>query len=404
MFYIVEKIDTNGKKIKEVVKSSNIEEVLKKIENENAIPLNIFELPAFLSFFELLFSRKKIKKEDIIEILENLHLIIKSGMPIQAGLEDMAKESSNKDLKDMLIDISTSIKEGNSLSNSIRKYEKYFSPTIINLVKIGEATGELQSTLKKGADFLSRIENIKKKAKQAMIYPSFAFFAIFSAMLVWILYVLPKIIDAFKEMDVELPWITKAVISFSNFMQEYFFWILLFFIIAISGFIIFLKKNYKFRYKMSQLLLKTPVVSKFIIFFNIAFFSEYLRLSVVSGLPIFDALKTLQENIKNEVFKKHIENAIEKIAKGSRISDALKESNLYTPFTIRMIAMGEDSGALEEQLQHISDYYYEKVDYMAQNVAKFIEPIVIIVLGIFMAVIMLALFGPVYDLVSKVTT
>jgi len=403
MIYIVEKIDSSGKKIKEIVYAENIEDIFKKIEYEHSIPINIFQLPSYLSFFAKFFLKKRIKKEEIIEVLENLHLVIKSGMPIQSGMEDIAKETQNKDLKEILNKISMEVKEGSSLSLAVSKYEKIFTPTIVNLIKIGEATGELQDTLKKGSEFLKRIENIKKKAKQALIYPSFAFLAIFGAMLVWILYVLPKIIETFKEMNIELPWITKAVISFSNFMQEYILLVAAIIFLMIFIFKLLLSKSYKFRYKFSQFLLKVPILSKFIQYFNIAFFSEYLRLSVASGLPIFDALKTLQENIKNEVFKKHIKDAIDKIAKGSRISDALKESNLYTPFTIRMIAMGEESGELESQLKYISDFYYEKVDFMAQNVAKFIEPIVIIVLGLFMAVIMLALFGPVYDLVSKVS-
>lgn len=402
MFFYIEKIESDGKKISTFKSFEDIGEVLEKLEAEGSTPLKIIRLPKIFSSIAEIFLKKRVKKEEIIEILENLHLIIKSGMPLQTGLEDMAKETENRDLKEILIDISLDLKNGHSLSHAVKKYENHFSPTIVNLIKIGEKTGELESTLKKGADFLSRIENIRKKAKQAMIYPSFAFFAIFGAMLVWILYVLPKIIETFKEMNIELPWITKAVISFSNYMQEYILFIFVFFVILFVLLKVIIKNSYKIRYKFSQLLLKIPILSKFIIYFNIAFFSEYLRLSVVSGLPIFDALKTLQENIRNEVFKKHIKEAIEKIARGSRISDALKGSKLYTPFTIRMIAVGEESGELEEQLKYISDFYYEKVDYMAQNVAKFIEPIVIIVLGLFMAMIMLALFGPVYDLVSKV--
>jgi type II secretory pathway component PulF len=127
-----------------------------------------------------------------------------------------------------------------------------------------------------------------------------------------------------------------------------------------------------------------------------------MKLTISSGLPLLDGLNTLKENTNNEVYKQAIEEIIKDIESGKRISDAIKDVNLYPLFAVRMISMGEDSGELENQLTIISDFYYSKIDYLAQNLSKMIEPIMIFILGAFMAIIMLALFGPIYTLIGNI--
>ncbi|WP_200762737.1 type II secretion system F family protein [Nitrosophilus alvini] len=402
MIYLISKIDSLGKKSVVFEAAENIEKAIRKIEREGAVAVDIKELPSFLSPIEYFLNKKRVKTEEIIEILENLHLVIKSGMPIQDGLKDMAKEAENPDLKEILQEISYSVEEGKSLSHALEKYEKYFSHIIISLVRIGEQTGELEDTLKKGAEFLKRIDTLKKKAKQAMIYPSFALTAITAALLVWLMYVLPKIITVFEEMKIELPPITKAIMWVSDFLNNNFLYIAFAVLVTVLIVKSAIKKFPKIRRAFDAALLKIPVISQFIRYFNIAFFSEYIRLAIISGLPIFDALQSMQKNIKNSIFKEKIEEAIEKIKSGQSISNAFSQTDIYPPFTVRMIAVGEETGALDEQLKYISGYYYAKVDYMAENVSKFIEPVVIIFVGAFMAIIMLGLMGPVYDLISQV--
>jgi type II secretory pathway component PulF len=317
------------------------------------------------------------------------------------GLEDLIEESKNPSLKKILRYIYIQLENGKSLSQAMEKYKKLFTPIIISLIKIGEQTGNLETTLKKGAEFLRNIEGIKKKVKQAMIYPSFAFVAITIAMLVWLLYVTPKLIKLFKTMNVKLPAITVFVINLSNFLQRNILWMFVVFVILIVLFAIGLKKR-EVKYYIDKLLLKIPLFKRFIVYFNTAFFAEYMKLTLTSGLPLIEGLKTLQQNTANEVYKRGIQTIIEKIEKGESISQAVKEVNLYPLFTVRMISIGESSGSLDNQLKIISDFYYGKINYMAQNISKMVEPIMIFVLGGFMALIMLALFGPVYLLIGKI--
>jgi type II secretory pathway component PulF len=401
MIFLIKKIDKNGKTQIYLDSFRNIADAIEFIEAEGALPVTVQPVPKFISLFLAPFFKPKIKKEEIIEILDNFHLIIKSGIPIQSAIDDFIKESKNPYIKKMLRDISLSLQKGASLSNAVEKYKKFFSNIIVSLIKIGEKTGNLEITLKKGSEFLKKIEDIRKKVKQAMIYPSFAFTAIIVAMLVWLLYVLPKIVNLFKEMDVELPDITVFVMNFSNFLQKYFFY-LGFITVSIVLLLVFSLRYKKIKYFFDKMLLHIPIISKFIVYFNTAFFTEYMKLTISSGLPLLDGLNTLKENTNNEVYKQAIEEIIKDIESGKRISDAIKDVNLYPLFAVRMISMGEDSGELENQLTIISDFYYSKIDYLAQNLSKMIEPIMIFILGAFMAIIMLALFGPIYTLIGNI--
>ena len=159
-------------------------------------------------------------------------------------------------------------------------------------------------------------------------------------------------------------------------------------------------RSKKVRWYTDHFILKIPIIKHVISGFNIAFISEYLRLALVSGVPLLGALETLKNNISNEIFKEALVNASTEVTKGNQLSSALSKSKLFTPFTIRMMSVGESSGALEAQLGHIADYYNKKVDYYAENIGKFIEPLVLMIVGGFMALIMVGLMGPMYDLIS----
>ena len=400
LFGVYTLTDTGNKSF-QLIEAEDSYELIIKLQRENLTPLNILELPKFVNIFNDLVSQK-VTTDEIIEVLNNLHLITNSGLPLHSGLTDIATDTENRTLKKMLSNIASSIAEGTSLSSSCEVYKRYFTDTIINLMKIGEETGQLPETLKRGAEFLKRTDELKKKAKQALIYPAFAFGTISIAMLIWIIFVLPQIAQIFQDMDIELPAITVAIIKVSNFIKAYWYLIILFFILFIVAFRFSYRKYQKFRLFVAKRLMDIPFLAKMIQSFNIAFISEYLALSISSGLPLFEAVRTMQENITNELYKAEMKHALEYLLQGYQLSYSFKQTGLFPSFPLRMIAIGEEAGSLDQQLKIISKYYYEKVDYYSQNIAKIIEPLVIILVGGFMALLMIGLMGPIYDLISQV--
>ena len=400
MHFFVKFITKDGKTGFDFIESQSYDTLLKKLAQEKRVPLNITPLPAVISKF-IPQSSKKVSPDEVVELMESLHLVIKSGLPLHEGLQDLAKETDNKRFEDMLLSIDDSINNGQSLSSAFEKYKNAVGPMILNLIKIGEETGQLETTLKRAADFLKRTIALKKKAKGALIYPSFAFVAVLGAMLVWMIYVLPQMLSLFKSMDLKLPPLTLGIISVSNFLSAYWVYMIVGLVATIILFKIAHKKYQKVRFFTDKMILKIPIIKQIISGFNIAFIAEYLRLALISGVPIFNALQSLTNNLKNEIFKEALKSSTMEVSKGSQISTAFSKTGIFTPFTIRMIGVGESSGNLDSQLDLISQHYYERVNYFAENIGKVIEPVVLIFVGGFMALVIAGLMGPMYDLISK---
>jgi type II secretory pathway component PulF len=401
MHFFVKSITKNGKTGFEFIESQNYTILLKRLQQEKATPINIWTLPSFISKI-VPTGEGKVSPDEVVELMESLHLVIKSGLPLYEGLQELAKESDNKRFRNMMLYIADAINNGKSLSAAFEAYKSVIGTIILNLIKIGEETGQLESTLKRAAEFLKRTIALKKKAKGALIYPTFAFVAVLGAMLVWMIYVLPQMLELFKSMDIKLPPLTLGIIAVSNFLSAYWVYMLASVIVFIITFKILHKKYQRVRFYTDKMILKIPVIKQIISGFNIAFISEYLRLALVSGVPIFNALQSLTDNLKNEVFKEALALSTTEVSKGSQISAAFSKTGIFTPFTVRMIGVGESSGSLDSQLDLISEHYYERVNYFAENIGKVIEPVVLIFVGGFMALVIAGLLGPMYDLISQI--
>ncbi|MBD3809606.1 MAG: type II secretion system F family protein [Sulfuricurvum sp.] len=351
MLFLVEYLDSERQRSYGFYEEESMSDLLKNLTRHRIIPLSVRQIPDFLTPL-LSSSRIKISPEEVIELIESLHLVIKSGLPLHSGLLDIAEDTNNPRFKKMLVAVAEDIRIGKSLSSAFKPYEKSLGAMIVNLIHIGEETGQLQATLERGAAFLKRTYALKKKAKQALIYPSFAFATVTAAMLVWMLYVLPQMTELFKMMEVELPPLTLFIIAMSEFLTNYIGYLAIGFILIIVGF--------KFSHMKYQ-------------------------------------------NIKNEVFQKGLKEASDDVSRGLQLSASFKRTELFSPFMLRMMSVGEESGALDTQLNLIAEHYHEKVNYYAENIGKVIEPLVLIFVGGFMALIMAGLMGPIYDLISEIS-
>ncbi|MDD5716542.1 MAG: type II secretion system F family protein [Sulfuricurvum sp.] len=402
MLFLVENLNSERQRSYTLYEEENMSALLARLSRQRVIALSIRPMPSFLSPF-LPEQRIKITSEEVIELIESLHLIIKSGLPLHHGLLDLSEDSNSPKFKKMLIDVAEEIRRGKSLSNAFEPYKKSLSNMILNLIRIGEETGQLETTLGRGAQFLRRTFQLKKKVKQALIYPSFAFATVTAAMLVWMIYVLPQMTDLFKQMGVPLPPLTVAIMAVSDFMVNYIFYMIFALFAIIMIFVVAHKKYRSVRLATDKFVLKIPIVKQIVSGFNMAFISEYLRLALISGIPLFSALETLKSNIKNEVFQIALTNASHDVSHGLQLSSAFRKTNLFSPFMLRMMGVGEESGTLDSQLNLIAEHYNEKVDYYAENIGKIVEPVVLIFVGGFMALIMVGLMGPMYDLIGQIS-
>ena len=208
----------------------------------------------------------------------------------------------------------------------------------------------------------------------------------------------------FKDLGIKLPTITEYFLSISNFLISYGLYILIAIFLAFFFLKVAKEKNDKVKYHIDKIFLRMPVIGTVLNNFYYAFFSEYLRLMIKAGIPINRALDILASSLRNFVFKNAIKNTKMKVEEGYSLANALKEEGVFSPLITRMIAVGEQTGGLEEQLDYISSYYYYKVDYTSQNIAKMIEPIIISIVGLFLLLVIISIIGPIYELITKLSS
>ena len=401
-YYVVKAVDNSGKEVTRSFEAEDEVHLLSFLEFLNLTPIKISRRPEFLGRISKALHFRKIKRKELIDLFENLHLLAQSGVPFGVGLWDLAEDVENPAIKDMLHDVAYRVQAGLSISSAMARYESVLGPIAVNLIRIGEETGSLDRVFKDIADHYARIEEFVGKVKQALIYPAFALVTITGALIFWMVYVLPRLAELFKGLNVELPGITLFVLGLSQFVQEYITLIFMFFVVLAVLVAVLRRKNERFRYVTDKLLLSVPVIKMVLENFNFAFFSEYMRLMINAGVPLYETLQILQDSINNRVFKRAVALIKEHVSTGGSISSGMRLSKVFPSLMVRMVAVGEETGGLDEQLNYLARYYYNKLDYITQNIAKIIEPVIIITVGLFMALIMVSLLLPIYDLISQI--
>ena len=344
--------------------------------------------------------KRKIKRSEIIEFATNLSVIMKAGIPLLDALEDISQTLENKLLREAANDIKERIRTGVGFSESLSFHKDIFPDILIRLATVGEETGRLEQSIQEVADHLQRLEDLANTVKQSLIYPIFAFVMVGGALLFWLFYVLPKIIGVLKDMNIELPFLTRVLISISDFSTTYWY---LGLIVPISLFIIFkiIAGRESVRYYIDYLKIKLPIIKSLVFFRLIAVFAEQMKILIVSGITIDRSLMIVSNAVGSEVIKRVLTGAREKIMTGSRISDALRQYPIFPALVIRMIDVGESSGSLDSQFAFLSNYYYKKLEQASARVGKSLEPILIITLGIMIAIIMIAVLLPIYGIMGK---
>ena len=400
-------IAPNGKPSSGVIKLPYQDEIstASYLERNGSMAIYVSKLTQFGAILPKLRSLrlfKKLKRKDQVELFNNLSLLLRSGMPLTTALEEVAGSIKNPAMASNIQDIVSAIQGGMSFSEAAKKFSDIFSPTVIYLIRIGEETGRLDEMLKEASEHVNRIQSIISDTKKALLYPVFVFISLGIGLAFWLYYVVPKILELFKEMNVTLPNITVYLLRTSDFFQAYFIYLFIGVITIILGLLTARKGSRQFRKITDWLMVKLPVSGTIVSASNLAHISEYFSLLIKAGINILQAIKILSESIKNEMYRDKLDEIGKSLKKGSSISEAFEDVSVFPTFVTRMINIGEVSGTLEEQLGYIAEEYSKKLSTLVEMIGKMIEPIVLVVAGAIFAVIFLALLLPVYDMVSQV--
>jgi type II secretory pathway component PulF len=400
-YYKVKYLNSDAKRVKAYFEFDSIKELNDFLIREKIQVLSIQKVAKALANFEKLFA-PKITANEIIEFINHLSIVVKSGLPLYQSVEDLALESQNSSFKKMLFTISTNIKNGNTLSHSLSEYSNVFGFATIYLIRIGEETGTLDQTLQKAKNFLIQSYQYKRDFKMALIYPLIILSVATIAVIMWFTFVLPQMTEMFLQMDIELPPFTKFLIWMSDIITASLPYI--FVLLSISGIVIWMlnKNSRRMHYYFTEKLINFPLLGPLIKEINTAYITEFLYQSTSTGTSLFKALKIITANIPNVVFKQSLKNTQKSLERGDSLSVSLQKEKLYNAFTIRMLNIGEKSGDLDSQLYTISQYYEERFRHKIVNITKVLEPALIIFLGLLFVLIIVGLMGPIFDIIATI--
>ena len=399
--YSYKAITANGEVIRGMVEADSDEAAGTLLAARDLYLLHVRRTGRLVARLQTGYQARGIKRRDIIEFTSSLAVMIKGGVPILNALDDIASTVNNKYLRSVISDVRQTIEMGSTFTDALRNHRAVFPDVMIRLVMVGEETGRFEESLSNVAKHLQKIQDLADTVKRAMVYPIFAILTTGGALVFWLAYVLPKIMQVIVNLNVPMPWLTRTLHQMSMFTEKY--WYLLVLTPALPVIAVQLMKlDPRTRFLWDRIKIKLPVVKLLIYNKLLAHFCEQMRILIMAGIPIDRTLDVVAEVMGSEPFKRAILQAKEDIIAGSRIAEALRLHTLFPPLIIRMVDIGETSGSLEEQFGFLAEQYFKRVDDVSDKLGKMIEPIVLIVIGLMLGVMIVGVLLPVYDIFSKI--
>ncbi len=335
-------------------------------------------------------------KEKVI-IMRQLATMINAGLPISQALKTLDMQTTKPSIKKVLQSTISDIEGGSPLSIAFAHFPEVFTQIDLTLIASGETSGSLDKALLRMADQLEKQQSLIRKIRGALVYPAFILGVVVVVVIVMIVYVMPQMDTLYQSFDAKLPLLTRIFISAGNGMSTFGPLVLLA-LVGISAYFIFAIRRPFGRKVWDNLKLKMPIINTLLIKLYMARFARTLSGLVSSGVPLLDSLSVVSKAIGNIVFQDMIMESSEKVKSGIALSEALKEYPLIPPVVSQMISVGEKTGELDGMLSNLADYYEEEVDVAVKSISNLIEPLVIVVLGGTVAVILIAIMMPIYQI------
>ena len=387
---------TTGQIMKGSMDVPSRDEVLKHIKQQKMIVVNVREQPKKLSFN---FGKKGIKTRDIVIFTRQFATMINSGLPLVQSLDILAKQTENPSLAEVTKQVVFDVESGHTLADAFSKHPRAFTELYVNMVAAGEAGGILDTILLRLATFLEKSDALIRKVKGAMVYPGVIMSVAAIAIAVLLIFVIPTFQKMFASVGMELPLPTRIVIGMSDFLINY-WWML---IIIIVGIVVAIRRYYATsdgHLRIDQLLLNSPVLGDLLRKSAVSRFTRTLGTLISSGVSILDGLEITAKTAGNRVIHDAVMASRNSIAGGETIAAPLEKSKVFPPMVISMIAVGEQTGGLDEMLTKIADFYDEEVDAAVSGLLALMEPVMIVFLGVVVGGMVIAMYLPIFDMVN----
>ncbi|MEJ2792153.1 type II secretion system F family protein [Iodobacter sp. LRB] len=388
--FIWEGKDRSGKIVKGEVRASG-EHVVKNTLRRQGI--NVLKVKK-----QRMGTGKKITEEDITMFTRQLATMLKSGVPLLTSFDIVAKGHSNPSVTKLLMDIKNDIETGSSLTQAFRKHPNEFDALYCNLIQAGEQAGILDALLARLATYKEKTLGVKKKIKSALFYPTAVIVAAFVITAVIMIFVIPAFKELFSSFGANLPTPTLVVMAISDVFVTY--WWLIFGGIfgGIWGFLKAWKKSEAIQIVMDRLLLKVPIIGKIMLDATIARWCRTLSTMFAAGVPLVDSLDSVGGAAGNYLYKLATKKIQTEVSTGTSLTLSMQSTNMFPNMVMQMVAIGEESGALDSMLSKVADYYEEEVDNAVEALSSLMEPIIMVVLGTLIGGLVVAMYLPIFKM------
>ncbi len=390
--------DKKGSKLKGESLGQSVSHVKAELRSQGVTPSSVKLKPKPL-FGE---KKQKITTKDITIFARQLATMIKSGVPLIQGFDIVTNGHENPQMRELLGAVRADVSSGNSLGSSLAKHPKHFDELFSNLVKSGEASGTLETMLDRVATYMEKSEAIKGKIKSATFYPISIVAVSVIVTMVLLLFVVPQFAEIFSSFGAELPAITLFVVNLSEKTQEYWWVFVGAVFIAFKLFQRARANSPSFARKVDAWLLNAPIFGTIFTKAAIARFARTLSTMFAAGVPMIEAMEQVAGAVGNLVYYDAILRMRDEVSTGQRLNTTMIKTQLFPTMVTQMIAIGEESGAVDEMLSRVADFYEEEVDVAVDGLSALIEPIILVVLGIILGGLILAMYMPIFQMGSVV--
>ncbi|MCX7983164.1 MAG: type II secretion system inner membrane protein GspF [Syntrophales bacterium] len=394
-------LDLRGRKKKGLLEAETLSHAQRKLRTQQVYPVKLREVKErkethlISEIFKNWFSRVSLR--EITALTRQLSTLIGAGLPLVTSLDVLVSQTSENRLRKVLAQLKDSINEGNSLTHSLSQFPMIFNHFYVNMVKAGELSGALPLVLERLAEYLERQEILRSKIRSALAYPTLMFFIGFAVLFFLVSFVVPNITRIFQDTHQRLPVFSLMLISVSGFLEKY-WWVLL---AAFAGAIVFVQsylRTNQGRRIWDEGKIKIPILGPVFEQIYLARFSRTLGTLLQSDVPLLQALEITRPVINNEVFSEIIRKAVTEVEEGRSLAEAISKNGRFPPLVLEMIAVGEQSGALEKMLFRTADALEREVEMKISVFTSLLEPVMILIMGFVVGFIVISILLPIFEM------
>ncbi len=396
-------VDPQGKVVEGTLEAAEVPVVVARLHDRGLIPITIgaardgagprtrrVALPSLASI-----GRRRVKGRDLLVLTQELSALVSSGLPLDRSLATLAELADNPELKRIVTEVLHEVQGGKSLAEALGQH-KVFPPLYVNMVRAGELGGFLEVVLQRLSEYLESAQQLRDEVRSALTYPVLLTVAMGGSMLVLLVYVLPKFASLFSDIGKALPLQARLILAVSNALRSY-WWVLLLAVVGVVGSVQYTIRTPRGRYSWDQWKLRLPLLGNLVRKMEVARLARTLGTLLKSGVPMLQALGTVKEIMGNQVLSRSIGEVEVGVREGAGISEPLGRSGVFPTLAVQMIAVGEETGRLDELLLRVAEHFDREVRVAVQQFTRLLEPVLILVMGVGVGFIVISMLSAIFS-------